>query len=376
VFAGCASSSGADPDARASIDASSIRPDAGIDAGHTAACPADQFATGVAANGELTCVTLDAATAEAVRSRCSIYLGWRDGCDGCTDPPTKWSRASPLDCSPGAGAGNACVSATLDDPDTTVGLATIDFDGNVNGDDKLYASIHCVAAPRDPRPAPCAPGWAISKRSGSTWYCTPVSEAAIAYVGGKCALHLGWSDSCDGCTTGPAKWGAAGDGGCSNGAGTDDTCVTTTLGGQSVNLFGLSTDGDVNGDDKFYLGLGCQAPDSAGTETKTECPAGQFVVATNDDGSFTCADPGATFSSYVRDRCSLFLGWHDSCGGCTEAPTKWGKVGLASCANGVGVDDTCGDATLGSETLPMFGLNTDGDVNDDDTMYVGFRCAP
>jgi hypothetical protein len=143
-----------------------------------------------------------------------------------------------------------------------------------------------------------------------------------------------------------------------------------------VNLFGFSPDGDVNGDDKVYLGLGCAAPAPGESTSKTECPAGQFVVATNADGSFSCADASATFSSYVQDRCSLFLGWHDGCDGCTEAPTKWGKVGTASCVNGAGLDDTCADALLGSVTLPMFGLSMDGDVNGDDTLYVGFRCPP
>jgi hypothetical protein len=32
--------------------------------------------------------------------------------------------------------------------------------------------------------------------------------------------------------------------------------------------------------------------------------------------------------------------------------------------------------TLGGATVQMFGLNTDGDVNGDDTLYVGLRCDP
>jgi len=374
VFLGCASSSSESmPDARVAADGGpDLGADAGPDAGSSASCPDGQFAVGVAANGDLTCAAVDDATATAVRSRCSVYAGFRDGCDGCTDAPSKWSRSGPLGCSAGVGAGNACIAATLDAPDS---LATLDLDGDVNGDDKLYATLHCLTAPRDPRPAPCAPGWAISGRAGSTWMCTPVSEAAVGYVGGRCAIYLGWRDSCDGCTTAPSKWGHADDATCANGVGADDTCTTTTLDGEPVNLFGLNPDGDVDGNDKLYLGLACAAPDESETVTTTQCPDGQFVVGTNADGSFSCADPAATFAVYVRDRCTLLLGWRDDCDACTQAPTKWGQVGTASCSNGAGADNTCAVTALGDVTLPLFGLSTDGNVNSDDTLYVGFRCA-
>lgn len=374
---GCASSSTEEPpDARPAPDGGDVAgPDAGPDAAIAAACPPGQFAVSVGADGELGCATVDAATATAVRARCSVYVGFRDSCDGCTDAPAKWARSGPLGCSAGAGAGNACVTATLDDPLAPVSLAALDLDGDVNGDDKLYTTMHCVAVPRDPRPAPCAPDWAISGRAGDSWMCTPISEAAVAYVGG-CAVHTGWRDSCDGCTTAPAKWGKASDAGCVNGAGADNTCTEATLDGETVHLFGLNPDGDVDGNDKLYLGLACGAPVEGETTTTTQCPAGQFVVATHADGSFACGDPAAAFSAYVRDACDLFLGWTDSCDGCTQPPTKWGQVGTASCANGAGADNTCADTALGDATLPMFGLSTDGDVNSDDTLYVGLRCAP
>jgi hypothetical protein len=374
---GCASTEpGSAPDASGPGGDGGPDPvDAGSDAGQLASCPDGQLATSIAAGGALTCAAIDDATATAVRARCSLYAGFRDSCDGCADPPAKWSRSGPLGCSPGVGAGNTCLLATLDDPDQPVSLATLDLDGNVNGDDKLYTTLHCIAVPRDPVPAPCAPGWAISGRSGRTWTCTPISEPAVAYVGGQCSVHLGWRDSCDGCTTAPSKWGEASDGACSNGAGADNTCTATTLDGEAVNLFGLSTDGDVDGNDKLYMGLACAAPDPNQTTATETCPEGQFVVGTNTDGSFTCADPAATFAAYVRDRCTLFLGWRDSCDACTQSPAKWGQFSTASCANGVGADDTCADTVLGDMTMPLFGLSTDGDVNSDDTLYVGFRCA-
>ena len=354
-------------------DAATIA-DAPADAPTVASCPDGQFATAVAANGMLTCTTLDTATATAVRSRCSIYLGQHDSCTGCSDPPTKWVQTSPLTCSPGVGAGNNCIAATLDDAANPVTLAALDLDGDVNQDDKFYTTLHCITAPRDPVPAPCAAGWAIIGKSGDTWMCGPISEAAVGYVRSQCAIYLGWQDSCDGCTNPPAKWGYANDGGCTNGTGANDTCTTTTLGGETVNLFGLNTGGDVDDNDKFHFGLSCAPPAGSGGSTKDLCPAGQFVTGTNADGTIQCGDPASVFASYVGAHCTLFFGWHDSCDACTQPPTKWGDVTLSSCVNGTGTNDTCSTFTLGSASLPMFGLNTDGNVNADDTFYIALRC--
>ena len=358
-------------DASASSDGAPGAADAGVKA---ASCPDGQFATAVAANGDLTCVTADAAAADAVRSRCAIYLGQRDSCDGCTNPPVKWSADGPVTCSPGEGAGNMCLDATLDDPAAPVQLATLDLDGDVNDDDKLYATLHCGTASREPKPAPCAPGWAIAGKSGDTWMCAPVSEAAVGYVRSQCSLYLGWQDNCDNCTTMPSKWGFAGDGGCTDGAGADNACVAATLGGETVQLFGLNTDGDVDGNDKLHLGLYCAPAAAGGSEATTDCPSGQFMIGTNADGSFQCADPAATVQAYVNGHCSLFLGWRDKCDACTIGPSKWGRVSTGSCQNGTGTDDTCTQMTLGDTSVQMFGLNTDGDVNSNDTLYIGLRC--
>lgn len=354
------------------VDAADV--DAALaDAAPQAPCPDGQFATQVAASGAVTCAPIDAATAIAIRSRCQVYLGQRDSCNGCADPPAKWSETDPLSCSPGVGAGNTCVTATLD-PGLPQALATVDLDGDVNGDDKLYAGLHCIAAPRTPAPAPCQDGWAITGKSGNTWECAPVSEAAIGYVGAHCAIYLGWQDGCDGCTTAPAKWGFANDATCQNGAGADDTCTTTTLGGQPVNLFGVSPDGDVDGNDKLHLGLHCDAPATGTTSATGTCPTGSFVVGTNPDGSLACGDPASVIANYVASKCTLYFGWHDSCDACTDVPTKWGKTSTTACANGAGADDTCGTFTLGANTVTMFGLSPDGNVNADDTLYVGLRC--
>lgn len=88
--------------------------------------------------------------------------------------------------------------------------------------------------------------------------CTSLRDAVRAYVRSECWLYVGWRDSCDGCTSAPTKWGRVqADGSCGNGAGGDNSCVTHSLGGVSVPMFGLNTDGSVDGNDKFWFGLYC-----------------------------------------------------------------------------------------------------------------------
>jgi hypothetical protein len=346
----------------------------GPDAATVAMCPAGQAATRVGPSGDFTCTTVDDATAAAIRARCSVYMGWRDSCTGCTNPPTKWSVNGPVTCSPGVGAGNNCIAATLDVPTQPVQLATVDLDGNVNDDDKIYTTLHCQMPASTPTPAPCQAGWAITGRSGNGWTCAPIADAVVGYVRTHCSIYLGWQDGCDACTLPPTKWGHANDTACVNGVGANDTCITTTLGTESVNLFGLNTGGDVDGNDKLHLGLVCDPPTTQPGTSPTMCPAGQFVAGTNVDGTLDCVDPSATVASYIDSKCSLFFGWRDSCDACTTGPAKWGRTSTSTCINGVGADDSCTAMTLGGTTVQMFGLSTDGDVNGDDTLYVGLRC--
>ena len=57
--------------------------------------------------------------------------------------------------------------------------------------------------------------------------------------------------------------------------------------------------------------------------------------------SFVCvAGYGEAAVGYVRSRGAVYLGWRDSCDGCTTAPSKWGLASDATCSNGV--DNTPG----------------------------------
>ena len=376
LLAACARADEINPDAAADADANAnADADAptGVDATVGAACPDGQVATAITAGDELTCTSVAGAAAAAVRSRCSVYLGHRDNCTGCTDAPAKWSASGTLACT--AGPGNLCVAAALDSPSALVRLGTVDLDGNVNGDDKLYTTLHCLAEPSTPSPAPCQAGWALTGRSGDRWTCGSLAETAVEYLRSQCSIYLGWQDGCDGCTTPPTKWGRASDTSCENGAGDNNTCTTATLGAETVRLFGLNTAGDVDGNDKLHLALACAATTiSPPTRTQTACPPGQFVRAIDADGFLECVDPDAAVAAYVDTRCSLFFGWRDSCDACTAGPTKWGMLGPSSCTTSGGVDDTCTAMSLGGRTVQMYGLSTDGNVNGDDTLYAGLRC--
>lgn len=92
---------------------------------------------------------------------------------------------------------------------------------------------------------------------GGALVCAPIDPAALAAVNQQCSIVLGWRDNCGGCTTAPAKWGSTSATSCANGAGGDNSCISPTLGDTAIEMFGLNTDGDVDGNDKFYLGFKC-----------------------------------------------------------------------------------------------------------------------
>jgi hypothetical protein len=334
-------------------------------------CPPGELATDVGLDGQVTCAPLEAPTQQALDDRCSMYLGWRDDCNGCTTPPAKWGQAGAT-CLNGAGADNTCTTQSLGG--NALQLFGLNVDGDFDGNDKLYGSLHCVTAePGAGSLAPCKAGELVSGKLGSSWTCAPFANAVVDYVRASCSVYLGWQDNCDGCSTAPAKSGRAGDGSCENLAGTDNTCSLATL-GETVNLFGLNPDGDVDGNDKLHAGLHCIAPAADGATSTTVCPPNQFVAGTLADGSFRCESPAPLIARYFTDHCSLTFGWQDNCNGCTTPPTKWGQVRVGTCTEGAGADDTCTRFTLGGQAIELFGLNPDGDVDGNDTLYVGFQC--
>lgn len=213
--------------------------------------------------------------------------------------------------------------------------------------------------------------FAVGVNNGSL-VCTPLAPIVRDWVNQNCSIYFGWRDSCDACQSDPAKWGKTSDAACQNGVGVDNTCTTPVLGGETVRLFGLNPDGDIDNNDKLYIGFHCE-PAAAGAAG--QCPSGQFVTGVDATGAAVCSGIESAAKETVNQECSLYAGSSDNCDGCTTPPAKWGRVNDVACQNGVGANDTCTAPTLGADIIRLFGLNTDGDMNDDDKLYVGLHCA-
>ena len=281
-------------------------------------------------------------------------------------------RASGVGCANGAGANNTCSAASLGG--VNVDLFGLNTDGDVDDNDKFHMGFHCASVADESTTGPCQAGSFMSGSDVKGTQCVTAQGAITEYMRSNCNLYFGWRDSCDGCTSTPAKWGRVNSTACTAVVGANDTCTQATLGGEAIRLLGISTGGDVNGDDKFYVGLQCSGATPSGGAVPSICPAGELVVAINSDGTVRCASPLPATESVVQDSCFVYMGWRDSCSGCSTAPSKWGRASHTMCENGVGGDNTCISAPIDGTSVPLFGLNTDGDVGDDDKFHVGLRC--
>jgi hypothetical protein len=369
VTAGTASASGG-----AAGTASASGGAAGSGGGFVAsACAPGEFATGLDQQDKLACVPIAPLARDAVNKGCSLYLGWRDNCTGCTLDPTKWGHTSPAGCVNGTGVNDTCTTPVLGG--TAINLFGLNFDGDVNDDDKTYLGLDCPAGDAATSPGPCGAGTlATGIAAGGETTCVSAATPVLDHVRTSCSLYFGWRDSCDACTTAPARWGRVSPTDCAVGLADPSTCTTPVLGGETVQMFGLSTGGDVDDNDKLYLALHCEDPVAATAMTKDACPQGQFITGVAADGTLTCESPAQAVAAYFDAHCTFYFGWQDSCSGCTNPPAKWGRVRNGFCMNDVGVNDTCAPTALDGKTLQMFGLNPDGNVDDNDTLYVGFQC--
>lgn len=336
------------------------------------ACPANEVATGFDASGAIQCGPISAGLAAAVNSGCDAYFGVRDECGSCSTAPSKWGRVSGATCANGVGLHNTCSTATIGGQ--SVGLFGLNPDGDVDDNDKLYAGFKCDAGVLDGAVGPCDAGEIAVSYDGTQVTCAAAGAHALEYVRQNCSLYLGARDNCGSCNTAPSKWGFAGSLACGQGAGAGNTCVSTTLGGEAVPLFGLDLDGEVDENDKLYVGLRCAPGVAAAGPQQSECPSGQVLVGTHADGTIECASPAPAIAEYVAAHCTVYAGHRDSCDGCTTIPTKYGRVRQGFCVSDAGVGNTCTNANLNGQAVSLLGLDLDGNVNDDDKLYLGFKC--
>jgi hypothetical protein len=338
------------------------------------ACPPGSFGVAIDAEGMLACASLDeSAIVAGVNDRCALYLGWNDGCNGCAGPPSKWGRAGAMGCENGAGEDNSCIAPTLGG--VTVPLYGLNTNGDVDGNDTWRFGLHCPLPGETPTAGPCAPGeHLVAASPDGKSGCLPIGKLVAGYVREGCGLYAGWRDGCDGCIAPPSKWGRTRGTGCEIGAGADMSCAAQFIDGDWVVQVGVNADGDVDGNDKLYLGMSCEAVASAGGPAEGRCPFGQIVVGLHADGTIECLSPADVIAASLRQRCHVYFGYTDGCEGCLADPVKWGRASSVACEAGAGSDSGCVATTLGGADVALVGLNTDGDVDGNDMFYVGLVC--
>lgn len=322
----------------------------------------------------LQCEALDADAQSAMNDNCQTYFGWRDSCNGCTEPPSKFGYANGS-CSLVGGADSQCVTQALDG--NMVPMLGINTDGTVNNDDKFYAGFDCVdATPSNSTASLCPAGQFVTGIDAEGEVsCADLASLVTSWANESCGAYLGWIDNCSNCTEAPEKWVYAGGAECSPGAGQDNTCVSVNVDGRIVNLAALNSDGTVDDNDTFYLSVDCLEADPTTTADVVDaCPPGEFVTAIGSDGTLTCTGANALVSSYVRDNCYAYFGWRDGCDNCMEPPARWAAATPAGCGN-KSEGAQCNQHGLGlapNQFMASFG--TGGEVDGNDKFYMAWTC--
>jgi len=341
------------------------------------ACPSGEVALALS-NGALVCDSPSAQLQSLLREGTSLAFGHRDACGAnCSSGPIKWGTVDSTSCTDGAGADNSCTVQTIGGD--SIEMLGLNLDGDVDENDKLYLGIH-VDAPSsaaDPHPGPCAPGeWVVGVQTDGRVTCASLASVAAEAARENCHVYFGWNDACSNCTSPPGKWGRTATTSCEHGMGLDSLCLQPMdLGGTQFQLYGLDLDGDVDENDKFYVGMQCDVVEGAPVTASFDCPAGTFVTEITDAGGVTCTPVDPIVAGAFAEGCTLHLGWADACNGCTTGPTRRGQVKSNLCINGVGANNICQTAMLGTNTVELFGLTTGGNVDTNDTFFVGLECV-
>lgn len=334
-------------------------------------CPEGELATGLTQDG-LSCEPVEQLALRTINGACTIHYGWADQCDACDAPPSKWGWVREAACETES-ADCSCQVDLLDEE--MVQLLGLNVDGQVGEDDRFYTSLSCTLP--EPARGPCGePGrLLVGFDDARAPVCVDAGPALLAPVRSSCGLVSGWRDSCGGCDSPPSKWGRSTSVDCDPGNTEDNRCSTPTLGADTVSMLSLDTDGIVNDNDKFYLGLSCDDVSASESEARDECPAGSFVTGVKASGLLQCQSVEEVAVAAFRAHCRVYFGWRDLCdGGCMAPPSKWGWAADGDCGLGAGAQNTCVSATLGEREVELIGINTGAGVDGNDKFYVGFQC--
>ncbi len=221
----------------------------------TGTCPEGSFASAFV-DGVVTCTPAANSILAWARGAASVYLGIRDGCNGatCTDPPNAWIRVSTDSFSPGAGTNNnELVTAVLGATVRLGGLRVLTDADN----DRFYAGLAWTSpVPNELVAATCPTGLLARGTDGlGNLICaSPLPDAAVT-LNASCRVFVGYRNECQTCTDPPARWAHASGLDCVPGP--SSACIDATLNGTLVHLASFGLTGDVNDNDRFYLGFRC-----------------------------------------------------------------------------------------------------------------------
>lgn len=97
---------------------------------------ANHIANGAITASKLATGAVDAQVKSYIHDNCYIYIGWRDKCDGCSSPPSRWAKHRIGRTSNGCDASGGQANCTG-------GWAAVGADGTNVGNDQFYVQLQC-----------------------------------------------------------------------------------------------------------------------------------------------------------------------------------------------------------------------------------------
>ncbi len=105
------------------------------------ACPADQFVTGIQADGMLVCSSLAPAAMSYFRAHCAAHFGFSDNCGSCTNTPMRFGHVRDGSCAHNGQVDDTCSTFMV--AGQAVNLYGLSVEGSGDNNDKFYAAFRC-----------------------------------------------------------------------------------------------------------------------------------------------------------------------------------------------------------------------------------------